>query len=74
MSIKSMGSVLQVKIYREILSDIYYEQALELFLTEYPNGKKLRGKRLPAGYVTSQVRTSSCKKEKRLNLNNGRQQ
>ena len=44
MSIKSMGSVLQVKIYREILSDIYYEQALELFLTEYPNGKNLEEK------------------------------
>ena len=64
MSIKSMGSVLQVRIYREILSDIYYEQALELFLTEYPNGKKLRGKSLPAGYVTSQVRTRLMQKGK----------
>ena len=28
----------------EILTHIYYEQALELFLTEYPNGKMRRGK------------------------------
>ena len=38
-STKSMESILRVRNYRETLPDTCYEQALELFLTEYPNGE-----------------------------------
>ena len=48
-----MESILQVRNYEEILPDIYYEQVVELFLTEYPNGEMVRGKRCPAGYPAS---------------------
>ena len=53
LSTKSMESILQVRNYEEILPDIYYEQVVELFLTEYPNGEMVRGKRCPAGYPAS---------------------
>ena len=32
-------SILRVRNYRETLPDTCYEQALELFLTEYPNSE-----------------------------------
>ena len=47
-----------------MLPDIYYKQAVELFLTEYPNGK-----RHPAGYATSSKAIAQAKKS-RLSLNN----
>ena len=34
-----MESILRVRNYRETLPDTCYEQALELFLTEYPNSE-----------------------------------
>ena len=53
LSIKSMESILRVRNYKEILPDACYEQALEMFLTEYPNSEMRRGKRCPSGYATS---------------------
>ena len=67
-----MESILRVRNYREILPDTCYENALELFLKEYPNGEMRRGKRRPSGYATSSKAIAQAKKEKRLNLTNRR--
>ena len=72
LSTKLMESMLRARNYREILPDINYERALELFLTEYPNREMRRGKCRPAGYVTSSKAIALAKKEKRLHLNNRR--
>ena len=52
----------------QLLSDIYYEQSLELFLTEYINNEMRRGKRRPAGYVTSSKAIPHAKKKRGLTL------
>ena len=44
------------------------EHALELFLTEYPNGEMHRGKRYPSGYVTSSKAIAQAKKKRGLTL------
>ena len=68
LAIKSKESILQVRNYREILPDTCYEHALELFLTEYPNGEMHRGKRYPSGYVTSSKAIAQAKKKRGLTL------
>ena len=63
-----MESILQVRNYREILPDTCYEHALELFLTEYPNGKMCWGKRHPSGWATSSKAIVQAKKKRGLTL------
>ena len=65
--IKSKESILRVRNYREILPDTCYEHALELFLTEYPNGEMRRGK-CPSGYATSSKAIGQAKKKRGLTL------
>ena len=59
-----MESILWVRNYREILPDTCYEHALELFLTEYPNGEMRREKRRPSGYATSSKAIAHTKKKR----------
>ena len=47
------------------------EHALELFLTEYPNGEMLRGKHYPSGYVTSSKAIAQAQKKRGLTLTIG---
>ena len=56
------------EIIGEILSGICYEQALELFLTEYPNGETPRGKCRSAGYATSSKAIAQAEKKRGLTL------
>ena len=68
LSTKLWESILRVRNYREILSGICYEQALELFLTEYPNGKTPRGKCRSAGHATSSKAIAQAEKKRGLTL------
>ena len=63
-----MESILQVRNYKEILPDTCYEHALELFLTEYTNSEKHRGKCCPSGYATSSKSIAQAKKKRGLTL------
>ena len=56
-----MESILRVRNYNEILPDACYEQALEMFLTEYPNREMRRGKLCPSGYATSSKAIAQAK-------------
>ena len=67
LSTRSMEAILRVRKYKQILPDIEYEKALELFLTEYPNGEMRKGKRLLSGYVAS-AKGKDCKKQRGLTL------
>ena len=61
LSTKLIEFILRVRNYREILPDTCYEQTLELFLTEYPNGEMRRGKRRPSEYATSSKAIAQAK-------------
>ena len=68
LSNQSMEAILRIRNYGATLNDNAHEKAMEMFLTEYPNGDIRKGKRRVSGYEKG-PRQKKEKKKRGLTLN-----
>ena len=69
LSNQSMEAILRIRNYGATLNDSAYEKAMEMFLTEYPNGDIRKGKRRVSGYEKGSPRQKKEKIKRGLTLN-----
>ena len=70
-----MEAMLRINSYgTNTFESITYERAMELFLTEFPDGEVRRGKRRLAGYVVTGRATPRCPRHIGLTLSDSEEE